>query len=205
METGQISLECKSCISLQAVETASPPKTEWIFFSSPSGVALYAQQYSLMANVKLAALGKGTAAAIEEHLLRSPEFTSFASQPKEAMAEFTSLLKPNETVLGPRTEQSLKRLAGHLPESVLIDWPFYCTVLSPPEEATSASYLIFTSPSNADSYFGNYSLNHRQTCVSIGRSTASKLRSLGIQKILESKTPTEESLWEVISRHKKVT
>jgi uroporphyrinogen-III synthase len=182
-----------------------PPLTDWIFFSSPSGVALFAKSYTLPENVKLAALGNGTAQAVKENLSLSPAYTSASSIPEEAMADFASQVLPNETVLIPRSEQSLKKMAGILSAAVLVDWPFYRTLLSPPAEVTTASYLIFTSPSNASSYFSRYKLNDEQICVAIGSSTAEQLRDIGIQKILESKTPTEEGLWEVISNYIKIT
>ena len=61
--------------------------------------------------------------------------------------------------------------------------------------------LVFTSPLNVESYFNKRTFHANQTFVAIGNTTANALRGLGIENVVMSDEPTEESLaikaWEL--------
>ncbi len=194
-------LTCKSCISLEVNREDEPPKTDWIFFSSPSGFALFLEYFGFQKNTRIAVLGAGTATRMEEYGLY-PDFTPVSTEPEEAIKIFCAQLKPTETVLVPRSEISLQRFRNSLPANQLVDWPFYSNHPAPPEIASDADFLIFTSPSNARAYLDAHGIKLTQIAVAIGEATFRALQDLVATTVLKSETPTEESIWDVISTHR---
>lgn len=177
-----------------------PPKTDWIFFSSPSGFELFLDHFGFQKNTRIGVLGVGTADKMKDYGL-FPDFLPTYTDPEEAIKSFCDQLDENESVLVPRSEISLQRFLSALPPHQLVDWPFYTNHPSPPKEASEADYLIFTSPSNALAYFGVHKLNHKQVAVAIGNSTFSALGKSGITRSIKSEAPTEEGIWEAITKY----
>ncbi len=165
---------------------------------------MYAGKYELPAQVKLAALGSGTAKAIGKRLFRTPDFIGSSSDPALAIQEFVPFLRPYMKVLIPRAEKSMKRLNEALPAKAIVDWPFYSTYKAAPDKPSQSKYLIFTSPSNAEAYLEKHEISSKQTCVAIGASTASMFVSKGVRNYLVSDTPTEESMWSAILQNKRL-
>ncbi|MCB0562526.1 MAG: uroporphyrinogen-III synthase, partial [Phaeodactylibacter sp.] len=54
--------------------------------------------------------------------------------------------------------------------------------------------LVFTSPLNAEVYFGKYALEKEQQVVAIGDTTAAALHRLGVRKVIVAEEPSEKSL-----------
>ncbi len=147
-------------------------------------------------------LGEGTAAKMEVYGLY-PDFTPASADPQEAIDSFCAQLGIDETVLIARSDISLQRFRNSLPADQLVDWPFYNNHPSPPEAASDADYLIFTSPSNARSYLEAHGMKSTQIAVAIGDSTFRALQDLVTTTVLKSESPTEEFIWDVISGRKR--
>jgi len=200
-DSGKASFTFQSCILLSLLPGVdSPPVTDWIFFSSPSGVRLYLSCFSLPEGTKTAVLGKGTEAALREAGYM-PDFLPHTSDVQEAVEAFAKHSE-GETVLYPHSTASLLRLRTAIPADRLIEFPFYLNSPAPPETATDADYLVFTSPSNAAAYLSKHRLAPGQRAVAIGESTASRLTELGASGFIVSDSPDAAGVWKAISYHR---
>lgn len=197
---GEATFTFQSCIRLSLLpEVDQPPGTDWIFFSSPSGVRLFLSRFSLPDGVRAAVLGEGTALALREAGI-APDFVPQTSDVRDAVEAFAEY-SGGETVLYPRSTASLLRLRTAVTSERLIDFPFYLNSPAPPETATDADYLVFTSPSNAAAYLGEHRLAPGQQAVAIGESTASRLIELGVSGFIVSESPDAAGVWKAISEH----
>lgn len=197
---GKAEFTFRSCIKLSLIPgTGPPPHTDWVFFSSPSGVRLFFRHFSLSAKSKIAVLGRGTAAALQA-TGRTPDFVPETTDVQAAVEAFADLPKGGETVLYPRSSESLLRLRTAVPEERLVDFPFYLTLPVPPDNPSDADYLVFTSPSNATAYLGKHGLHAGQKAVAIGHSTAFRMSKEGLNDFLVSEAPSPEGVWRCIVR-----
>lgn len=101
-------------------------------------------------------------------------------------------------------DKSLKRMHGIIPADRLIEWEFYENVPAKNIPKSTADYMIFTSPSNANAYLNTHELNENQMVVAIGKTTDAALENRGILKKIRAEHPTEESIWEVILKDRAV-
>ena len=198
-EEGKVRIEKYSCITLQLKQNLILPKADWIFFLSPSGVDLFADKFD-PSSFQIGVIGPGTQRAIEDKGW-TVSFLPQSTDPTEGIDEFAERLKPNESVIMACGDKSLKRMHGVIPAERLIEWEFYENVPAVNISKSSAKYMIFTSPSNADAYLDLHELDENQMVVAIGKTTDTALEKRGISKKIRAEHPTEESIWEVICVH----
>lgn len=197
-DSGKATFTFQSCIRLSLLPGLDPPPaTDWIFFSSPSGVRLFLSRFSLREGTKTAVLGEGTAAALRGEGYE-PNYLPPTDDVQEAVEAFAKHSE-GETVLCPRSTASLLRLRTAVPLDRLVDFPFYLNSPAPPETATDADYLVFTSPSNAAAYLSKHPLAPGQRAVAIGESTAARLAELGVSGFIVSASPDAAGVWKAIS------
>lgn len=194
-----VEIHAHSCISLQVNQQEAPRQTDWIFFSSPAGVGMFFDHFSIHEKTRIAVLGTGTLKALEI-LGRTAHFVPEHTDPDEAIRQFCKRLAPAETVLVPRSEISLQRFKPVLTPDQLIDFPFYSNAPAPPQEQFEGDVLIFTSPSNGRAYFSKYELLAHQRVVAIGKSTFDALRKCTSGLLQKSEAPTEEAMWAAVLR-----
>ncbi|NEN23529.1 hypothetical protein G3O08_08450 [Cryomorpha ignava] len=172
------------------------PKADWIFFLSPSGVELFAEKFDA-STFKIGVIGPGTERAVEEQGWQV-SFLPKGTDPKEGIDEFAEMLPSTETVIMACSDKSLKRMHGIVPENQLIEWEFYENVSAPEISKSTADYLIFTSPSNADAYLDLYELGENQVVVAIGKTTDTALEKRGVLNKIRAEHPLEEWIWGAI-------
>lgn len=197
---GEIQIEHRSFISLRLKPGLNLPKADWIFFLSPSGVQLFAERFNAT-NFKIGVIGPGTAREVEARGWEV-SFLPQSTDPEEGVLEFSRFLPSHETVIMACSNKSLKRMHGKIPENKLIEWEFYENIPVDRILKTSATYIVFTSPSNADAYLDIHDPESYQIIVAIGKTTFAALKKRGISsEILRAQHPTEESIWEAIYKH----
>lgn len=174
----------------------TPTLTDWIFFYSPNSAQLFFEHYS-HSGQKLGAIGTGTSEMIKK-LGMDVAFTSEEADPELVVREFASILKPGETVLSPYGNLSQKRLSKTLTPEQIVAFEHYETRHLNGIPMSNASYLLFTSPSNAEAYFKFHNLQPQQKAVAIGQTTFKALEELGIENKMASQTPSEEGFWKAI-------
>jgi hydroxymethylbilane synthase len=170
---------------------------DWIFFSSKNAVEYFFQLVpKLPLEVKFGVMGSGS----EDMLRQQGYFVDFIGDsidPKDVAAEFAKLAA-GKTVLFPAAENSLRSIQqGLSSDTKIIDLPVYETVPLKSVPESDAEILVFTSPSNAETYFTENLLGQDQKVIAIGKSTGKKLDELGIKYTLPY-TPDETGLAEAV-------
>lgn len=166
---------------------------------SPSGVELFAEKFDA-SSFKIGVIGPGTRRAVEEQGW-VVTFLPKSTDPKEGIDEFAERLPANETVIMACSDKSLKRMHGIVPENQLIEWEFYENVPARQISKTTADYLIFTSPSNADAYLNLHKLVEYQIVVAIGKTTDAVLEKRGVLNRICAQHPEEGWIWKRILKH----
>ena len=170
------------------------PTLDWIFFYSSRGTAFFAEGLdgSLPEGVRLAAIGPGTAAAVEEHLGRRPDFVG-NGRPADTARAFEAAAAGCR-VLFPRarqSEESIRKLLGSAIDSV--DLIVYENHPIGPFACPEADLLVFTSPLNARAYYDQCPARGEKL-LAIGETTAAKLRELGRAEVQVPERPDEASI-----------
>jgi uroporphyrinogen-III synthase len=154
-----------------------PPKTEWIFFSSPRSVEFFLPFTTFNEHTPhFAAMGAGTSKAIHD-LGFATAFTGTSSDPQIVAEEFKQLLRPATHVLFPIAEESRRSIIQSAKGLNSIPWICYRTV-EVPDTIPPCDTLIFSSPSNVRSFFAMNTPLATQNIISFGPSTGSEVNKL---------------------------
>lgn len=180
---------------------------EWVVFTSPNGVTYFFEAFFKLhrdarelGNVKIAAIGPGTAQKIEEYRfgvdLIPPQFVA-----ESLLKEFRKMSVENLKILLPRASGARELLATQLEElgAIVDDVPVYQTVGVTEDVAggwkrfaeEGADLITFTSGSTAQ-HFKNYleknaiALSPTTLLASIGPITSSVMQGLGMKVGLEA-------------------
>jgi len=182
---------------LELIPDLLPPKTDWIFFSSPGSLQLYHSQYNTN-HARIAVIGKGTFYMAEKLGLKV-SFLPKSDDTEEAIREFKETLEEGEVVLYAKGRQSLNRLNEVLPSPQVVDFIFYDTVVAANFPQAQSEHLCFTSPSNVNAYFDRFGLENKQRAYAIGHTTAKALKSHNLAVAGIADEPGEEGFWKLIS------
>ena len=146
-----VELVSQPCIQTEVIPDLDFPETDWVFFSSPSGVELYFENYSLRAG-KIAALGQGTGKLVQHYGYRADYIGLADNRPSQTGKEFAQIIQENEKVLFPISTISRKSISSQLPEQNKIEIAFYETEIINQEIPGNFSVAILTSPSNVNGF-----------------------------------------------------
>lgn len=192
----------ESLIQFSAVRFTNLPESDWIFFYSKKAVRFFfenLQKTDLQINAKLAALGEGTAEALEKQGFK-PYFIG-NGEPEATAINFLKVAI-NQRVLFPRAKNSRQSvqqlLQGQIEE---LDIVVYQNLPRQDFDIPECEWLVFTSPLNAEAYFQQYSAKSGQKILAIGETTAGALRRIGLEEIHISESPSEEALAYAILQH----
>ena len=146
--------------------------------------------------MKLAALGPGTAAALEQQHLKADFIGD--GDPENTAAAFLQTAKGLQ-VLFPQARESRQSVQTFLEnEFGAIDLVVYENAPRTDFNLPDFDILVFTSPMNAEAYFAQKSWKPFQTVIAIGKTTAAALAVPGIRDVIVSEQPSEESLAESV-------
>lgn len=172
-------VEGRALIETLPVEIKHVPAADWVFFSSKQAVRFFLEQAQIPAGAKIAAVGKGTAQAIREHGLRA-DFIGQDNDTRLTGKKFGALAG-RSTVLFPQAKGSLRTIQQQLPTVKAINLVVYETVRHPSEDLPASDILVFTSPSNVDSWFEKHPIGPEQKVVAMGHATESALKERGVR------------------------
>ena len=184
----------QSLIEFAPVAFDVVPPCEWIFFYSKKAVRFFFEGLpgEAPADVLWAALGRGTAGALLERGI-APDFIGTGAP--EGVAVAFAQEAAGLRVLFPQalhSRQSIQQLLeGKIQAASLVVYD------NRPRQAFDISFcqvLVFTSPLNAEAYFGKYTLEKEQQVVAIGETTAAALHRLGVREVIVAAEPSEEGL-----------
>lgn len=174
-QENKITLTCQSFIHTTPIIGLTIPDSDWIFFSSPKGARIYLEKYPVKAN-KVAVLGKGTLKALEPFKINADFIGDSKLSPEEVGKAFRTTIDNNETVLFPISDRSKRNICKALPEENKIELITYHTVYTPITSVLEHGLILFTSPSNFESYLSRNTMSETLEIVAIGKTTAQAIK-----------------------------
>lgn len=172
---------------------------DWIFFSSKNAIDYFFKlEPQLSKKVKFGVVGRGSEIALRSHGYKADFSGEDEGIDTSDIGKEFAKIANGSTVLFPMAKGSLRSIQKELSEETkLIELVVYETVSEDDVPNTLAEVLIFTSPSNVDSYFTNNLLEPDQKVICIGKSTGQKFDEMGVKYTLPF-SPDEIGLSEAV-------
>jgi hydroxymethylbilane synthase len=172
-----------SLIDFEKIPIKNFPQTDWIFFSSKRAVLYFFGQKPKISGQKIGCIGKSTADEIRRFGMRA-EFIGTSTDTRLTGKQFASRVE-NGTVLFPMAKGSLRSIQnGFVKVGQVIDLPVYETIENNETEIPVSDVLVFTSPSNIQSYTKKNRIEKTQKLIALGDATGSALRKLGFTQYI---------------------
>ncbi len=172
-----------SLIDFEKIPFEYFPKTDWLFFSSKRAVLYFFGQKPKIEGQKIGCIGKSTADEIRKFGMRA-EFIGTSTDTRLTGKQFASRVGSG-TVLFPMAKGSLRSVQnGFVKPGQAIDLPVYETIEHTDIKIPDADILVFTSPSNIQSYTKQKPINKNQKLIALGDATGSALRKLGFTQYI---------------------
>lgn len=188
-----IILTCQSFIHTTPIIGLTIPDSDWIFFSSPKGARIYLEKYPVKAN-KVAVLGEGTLKALAPFNISADFVGDSKLAPEEIGNAFRRKVERSETVLFPISDRSKRSICKALPEENKIELITYNTVYTPITSVLEDGLILFTSPSNFESYLSRNTMPEGLEIVAIGKTTAHAIKQrISHKEIGVLATPNEDT------------
>jgi len=189
-------LTCESCIETQAIPFTLQLNFDWIFFSSSEGVRHFFSQKKMDISSKLAAMGIGTAAELEQY--GSVEFIGSTTNPAEVAEAFSKKILHNETTLFPVGKKSLRSIPKHFPSDKKTEIIVYDTLQKKTSVPIQDVY-VFSSPSNFLSFAQQNSISSKSAIITFGPSTSTSVRKKGLTVQIELTETSERNIVNAIN------
>ncbi len=173
-----------SFIETNKVEVKEVPQTDWIFFSSANAVRFFFEQnLNLKPKVKFGVIGKGTEEELKQ-FNRNAAFVGSINDTKVVGKKFAKTVGA-ETVLFPQAKNGLRTIQQQFEDAgKLKDLTIYETVKKEAVKLPKVEVLVFTSPSNVESYFEKGKITAKQRVIAMGKSTEKKLNEFGVENCM---------------------
>jgi hydroxymethylbilane synthase len=187
-----------SFIETKKVEIEKVPATDWIFFASSNAVEhFFSQHPELKPKVKFGVIGKSTELALKK-FERNAAFVGSVNDTKVVGKKFAKTVG-EETVLFPQAKGGLRTIQQQFSDgSKLTDLVVYETVKKENADMPSAEVVVFTSPSNVESFFIKGKIAEKQKVIAIGESTQKKLKTFGVENCILPASFDEVGLAEAV-------
>ncbi len=191
-------VEGVSFIETKMVEIKNIPQTDWVFFASSNAVDhFFSQNPGLKAKTKFGVIGKSTEQELKKHN-RNAAFVGSVPDTKVVGKKFAKTVG-EETVLFPQAKGGLRTIQQQFEDSSkLNDLVVYETVKKENAKLPDSEILVFTSPSNVESFFEKGKISDKQKVIAIGKSTEKKLTEHGVQNCLLPASFDEVGLAEAV-------
>jgi uroporphyrinogen-III synthase len=190
-------VEAVNPVRYQTVEIPVIPYADWFFFTSIRTVDHYFDQdLQLPANIRVAAMGSGTAQALKRHGIQ-PDFTGADGNTRDTAQAFSELAKGTE-VLFPIAAESLRSIQNQISTQAIVkEVVVYESQPADFPHQISADIYVFTSPSCVNSFIQAQGKPTGKV-IAIGRTTAEALQNQGIAQVILPPFTTEESLADTV-------
>ncbi len=187
-----------SFIETKKVAIQNVPQTDWIFFASSSAVGhFFEQNAELKPKIKFGVIGKSTEQELKKHN-KNAAFVGSIPDTKVVGKKFAKTVG-EETVLFPQAKGGLRTIQQQFEDAgKLTDLVVYETVKKENAKMPKAEILVFTSPSNVESYFEKGKVSDKQKVIAIGKSTEKKLQELGVENCILPASFDEVGLAEAV-------
>jgi|TARA_B110000879_G_scaffold63318_1_gene89103 uroporphyrinogen-III synthase len=189
-----------SQIMLEAIEPLpSMPKTDWIFFNSPKSAKLFFQTYTdlSLGDYKFAGLSTGTSKEVKKWTNRVDYTGSSSLKTEDISIDFLSIVANGDNVLIPCGSQTLGTLKKADEKKQVTEVEFYNTLPNNWVAPTDFDLILFSSPSNVDSYIQTHEIRPDTICLAIGDKTSEAIEKHGLTATI-SKGYLETDLYKMI-------
>lgn len=203
LEKHSMELEGRSLIrtfpSINKLDSFILRNIDWVFFSSKNAIEYFFKlEPQLPKKVKFGVLGRASEDALRLHGKKADFNGEEEGIDTNDIAREFAKLANGKNVLFPSAKGSLKTIQKALSEDTKItELTVYETVSIEEVEKSNAEVLIFTSPSNVDSYFAENLLDPDQRVICIGKTTGQKFDEMGVKYSLPF-SPDEIGLAEAV-------
>lgn len=185
-----------SFLNFEAIPFEPPKDADWWFFYSSRAVKFCFSSAKPPENVRLAAMGTGTAQTLRKSAGRV-DFTGEGS-PGQVANQFQQIAA-GQKVFFPRAKNSYQTIQKLLATSLTVcDAVCYDNSPIPVIDPVEADVFIFTSPLNVKAYLDQHPLDTSTQVLAIGGSTAAALYQRG-QVAAFPQSPSEETLAEFLN------
>jgi len=187
-----------SFIETKKVGFTTVPATDWVFFASSNAVRFFfSQQPQLNPKTKFAVIGNGTEHELKKYN-KNAAFTGFNNDTKVIGKKFAKAVGA-EKVLFPQAKGGLRTIQQQFSTADNIyDLAVYETIKKENVIINDAEIIVFTSPSNVESFFEKKKINAGQKVIAIGKSTEKKLKEAGITNCILPASFDEVGLAEAV-------
>jgi hydroxymethylbilane synthase len=168
---------------------------DWVFFFSSNAVEyFFTQKPSLSKHIRFAAVGIATATALEK--FQEVSFVGNGNNTTAISEEFLILLG-SKSVLVPQSDISINPLSNKLDKNRCLDLVCYRTALLP-RKVMPAEVMVFSSPSNVQSYFLMNLWPEKARAISFGPATTRALREYGVEPWVQLRNIEPEEIGRAI-------
>jgi len=177
-------VEGKSLIEFKEIKFKELPKADWIFFSSKHAVKYFFSQKPQIDKVKFGCVGTSTSAELRAHGYRA-DFIGQSTDTKLVGKQFAAKAGSSK-VLFPIAKDSLQSIQWQMPKrDNVINLNVYATIKHSVEVNADTEIVVFTSPSNVQSYFEKNKWQPNQKAVAMGDATATALDKLKVKNVVK--------------------
>lgn len=174
-------VEGKSLIEFKEIKINFIPRTEWVFFSSKHAVRYFFRQNPVIENVKFGCISKQTSMELRTFGKRA-DFIGQSTDTKLIGKQFGSIIG-NARVLFPIAKESMQSVQYQLVKrDNAVNLPVYETLKHSIEVASDTTIIVFTSPSNVESFFEKNKWLSSFKAIAMGDATGSMLEKKGVKK-----------------------
>ncbi len=184
-------LQEQAFISFNAITDLNIPMTDWVFFSSPTGLILYLDNYHLK-DTKIAVYSQGTNDALGKYNRTADYIGNGKLNSNEIGKDFFGLID-GESVLFPSSQISTRGIASQGKAAQVIEIVAYETSLNPVSLNTIYDVLIFSSPSNVEGYLVENVIDEQAIVIAFGQTTAKFLESIIEKERIRIPQSTDEN------------
>ncbi|MEO6883377.1 MAG: hydroxymethylbilane synthase [Bacteroidia bacterium] len=172
-------VNAKSLIEFKKIIFRTTISQDWIFFSSKHAVKYFFEQKPMLSeNTKIGTIGKATADEIRKFGKRA-DFIGYSTDTRLTGKQFAAVVG-RKSVLFPQAKGGMKSIQQNIPQSQVTDLSVYETIEFS-EVIPFAETLVFTSPSNVESFFKKNKISPEQKIVAMGDATANTLKKFKIR------------------------
>lgn len=200
-ELAEIEMIDTSMISFVEVPFECPQESyDVVFFTSPRSAKFYLNRCKLASNTEIATIGKVTSDFVTS-LGYEVSFTGVTSGiPALVSKEFAAFVGQRK-VLFPQSNYSQKSMQESIANNQITDLVVYKTALTPVRLKEKPSVLVFTSPTNVESFLQLNSITPEQKVIAWGKTTEGFLAKNGIEANFTLDYSSFDELKTVLEKH----
>jgi uroporphyrinogen-III synthase len=192
LKNHSLSFTAQSLISFEEVPFSCQAKCEALFFGSKRAVDFYLKSCTIENDTLITCIGETTALHLKSFDFPVHFQGENAGNPEEVAQKLKVFLNGKKLRVV-RSTISNRSIPLHFSNEELEEIIVYNTLLNPQKIIPNPSILVFTSPSNAEAFLLQNTINENATIIAWGKTTESYLisRKFSVQKTLQQSSETE--------------